>query len=211
MESTGTGRGGPGPERAEPAGDAGARLPAAVAGDLLRQCLSIQGECSAQVVSGSMSPVLCRGDTVFVCPLAKHRARPGDLLLVSAGDALVTHRVVALTGSGILLKGDRNTLPDAHVADDDVIGRVHSVRRKSGSVFRLDGPAVRTASLVTAVVSGWAGALELRARRGQSLLASLAARGLRGLLRVCVLGLRAACFVARGLPATKKRTCKGIE
>ena len=185
-----------------PSGEPARQVPAAVAGDLLRQCLAIQGECSASVVSGSMSPLVCCGDTVFVRAVGDADIAVGDLLLVCTGDALVTHRVIGRYGSAVRLKGDANRLPDPPVELAAVIGRVRAVGRRKGGQIDLEHSRVCAVSRTTAAVSGAAGEAEFSARETGRGVLSAAAVLLRIALRACVLALRIVCFFARkrGLP-----------
>ncbi len=81
------------------------------------------------VVSGSMVPMLHRGDIVIVSRVSPDEVRVGDVIAFIGSGALITHRVVGVVNSeeGIefVTKGDANNAPDPEpVKPGNVVGRV---------------------------------------------------------------------------------------
>jgi signal peptidase len=69
------------------------------------------------VVSGSMEPVLHRGDLVFA--VGEPNPKTGDIIVYNRADFKYTiiHRVIAVTDQGYILKGDNNPGPDPGFAN----------------------------------------------------------------------------------------------
>ncbi|GAB2470590.1 signal peptidase I [Xylanimonas ulmi] len=72
------------------------------------------------VTSGSMSPMILRGDALIAHKVAARDLAVGDVVTVPQSDAsLVTHRVVAIEAADapdartLTLQGDANDIPDA--------------------------------------------------------------------------------------------------
>lgn len=81
-------------------------------------------------VSGwSMAPLLHPGDTVIVEPIATTQLRRGDLIVVGAGGALLTHRIVRVGPSELLLRGDAQATLDPPLAPSALVGLVVARQR----------------------------------------------------------------------------------
>ena len=107
-------------------------------GDLLR----------ITVTGSSMRPTLRPGDVILVRPGASPEIKPGALVTFLTDAGPVTHRVVGLTGSGLIAKGDNSRRFDAPISPSRVIGRVvSSVRGGVERPFRTGARAVWTARL----------------------------------------------------------------
>lgn len=85
----------------------------------------------ACIRSGSMSPVLQRGDMVILCPVDSRDIAVNDIIAfnpVTVGEENICHRVVAIKQNGSLefqTKGDAEPIQDPfQVPPDKVIGRV---------------------------------------------------------------------------------------
>lgn len=81
------------------------------------------------VQSGSMAPLIHKGDAVLVEPVSANVVRVGDIISYrSAEDAavVITHRVQAvnLRRGVVVTKGDHNVTPDQPVGDSQIVGRV---------------------------------------------------------------------------------------
>lgn len=70
----------------------------------------------------SMWPLVRPGQRVVVEP--RRTLAVGDLALVELGPALVLHRVIALTGDRVVVKGDHNPSPDPELSRHAVLGVV---------------------------------------------------------------------------------------
>lgn len=65
-----------------------------------------------KVDGGSMAPAIARGDLIVVTP-APARVEPGQIVVMTVGQEVVTHRVVGVKGDGTLLtRGDANRVND---------------------------------------------------------------------------------------------------
>lgn len=111
--------------------------------DLVGQQLSCGGEARLRTHGNSMLPMLHPGDVLVVQAASPDDLRCGDLVVVRRSDDLVTHRLVAVTPQGWVLKGDAWGAPDPPVAGGNILGRVVGVERESARLdLRLD-PWVR--------------------------------------------------------------------
>ena len=79
--------------------------------------------------SDSMTPTINRGDLFLMNPLARN-FEVGDIVVFHRRDGWTVHRIFAITGNGILTKGDNNVATDQQdglyppVKDSDVAGKV---------------------------------------------------------------------------------------
>lgn len=196
----------PSPENADDSVEQSANVTAArisvdVTADLLRQSLEVGQGCSARVVSGSMSPLICLNDIVMTESVSQRNVRLGDVLLAQSGGALLTHRLIDQDASGqIILKGDGNMLPDDPISWDAVIGRVVAIQRTSGRIILLKRPTVRALSCILAGISRVAGQSELKSRRSCLFFARAMAKSMRGLLRLVIIIQRGFLVYGRVLP-----------
>ncbi len=76
------------------------------------------------VLSGSMSPAINAGDLVVASPVSPADVKVGDIIVFNEKKAKITHRVVSITDSGFITKGDANEDPDAQArSKNDVFGK----------------------------------------------------------------------------------------
>lgn len=141
------------------------------------------------VVSGSMAPLIHRGDVVVTMPVDGRDVTVGQVLLVDDPDrpgVLLLHRLVARTPSGALqLRGDANPTPDARpVEPEDVRGvgvlrvplvglpalwvREHDTGRLAGAALGLVGTLVLSSRLSGPDGPGATGAVRHGRRRLRS-------------------------------------------
>lgn len=78
------------------------------------------------VISGSMEPVLKVGTLTVTHPVVAEDIREGDILTYRHPDIKepITHRVIAIHGTELLMKGDANQYPDAPIQASQVIGKM---------------------------------------------------------------------------------------
>jgi hypothetical protein len=85
---------------------------------------------------GSMSPFIRDGDTVAIRP--DRSLKVGDVaFLRNPEDRLVLHRVIRMTGAGIITRGDAFERDDGFTPFEDVLGRAV---KSSGYTFHLKFP-----------------------------------------------------------------------
>lgn len=75
----------------------------------------------------SMAPTLSPGDVIVVAPYGVRRVRRGDLIVFRLPDSgrLIVHRVASVGKSGLIVRGDNNSLPDPWSPETgDILGRV---------------------------------------------------------------------------------------
>jgi hypothetical protein len=87
--------------------------------------------------SASMLPLFRPGDELLLAPLESRTIPPGMLIGCDRGTQLVVHRVMAVTGSGVIAKGDALASPDPLVPWDRVVARVVALRRPDGRLVDL--------------------------------------------------------------------------
>lgn len=104
------------------------------------------------IEGGSMEPTITRGDLIIVTP-PPSKVEPGMILVMTVGDTVITHRVVAVNADGTFeTRGDANNANDAwgdrpvvvqaqYVATIPWLGHILPVRNASGASFaaRTDG------------------------------------------------------------------------
>jgi hypothetical protein len=94
------------------------RLRAAV--EFLREGRTVE----LPAVGTSMRPLIWPGGVVRVEPARAADVRPGDVVLVDAGDGLVCHRLVYVAGDRAVTRGDDCRDADPPQPADAIIGRV---------------------------------------------------------------------------------------
>ena len=98
---------------------------AAARGDIV----SIFGKSVLRVLTGSMEPTILTDDYIIIDRTATSTLREGDIISYYSTDAqiaglVVTHRIVGITDDGrYLTRGDANTVNDAPVSEEQIIGR----------------------------------------------------------------------------------------
>ena len=137
--------------------------------------VSIGGSMAYLAVRGtSMEPTFAAGDLVVTRSASAYA--PGEVVAYrqpggdSGNRAVVVHRVVAVDGNRLVLRGDANELPDAvRPTEDDVVGRELVVIPGAGRVLAaLGSPVVGTLLVVGAVGLGMAAMTRRTTRRRTS-------------------------------------------
>ena len=88
--------------------------------------------------SPSMLPLIRPGDELKLAPLESRRIGGGALIGYERGAQLVIHRVLAASGSGVVVKGDALASADPLVPWDRVVARVVALRAPNGRIVNLD-------------------------------------------------------------------------
>jgi len=80
----------------------------------------------------SMNPTLKTLDVIIVSPYEGDQIQPGDVILFSppGSNDKVVHRVISISGRGLVTRGDNNNVMDSWtLSPDRVVGRVVCMRR----------------------------------------------------------------------------------
>jgi len=80
------------------------------------------GVGAAVVLSGSMEPELSTGDLLFVAKSETYEV--GDVVVFQEGRIAVTHRIVSMTDTEVITKGDANNVEDDPITLDRIKGKV---------------------------------------------------------------------------------------
>ncbi|MCP4701955.1 MAG: hypothetical protein GY862_34615 [Gammaproteobacteria bacterium] len=64
--------------------------------------------------------------------LAPARFRLGDVLIWRHKEKFIAHRLAAVRGEELILRGDANLVPDPPIRKDQLVGRVTGVERTAG-------------------------------------------------------------------------------
>ncbi len=80
------------------------------------------GVGAAVVLSGSMEPALSPGDLLIVAESDSYQV--GDMVVYQDGRMAVTHRIVSITDSEVITRGDANNTEDSPIAPQQLKGKV---------------------------------------------------------------------------------------
>jgi len=118
------------------------------------------GYRSYAVKTGSMEPAYRPGDLVVDRPAGRYQV--GDVVTFRPAPnpgRLVTHRIVAVDGTGFRTQGDANATPDPWtVAGSDIVGKVvHQVSRGGYVLYYLRQPAglASLLTVLTGLILAW--------------------------------------------------------
>ncbi|MDD3190706.1 MAG: signal peptidase I [Candidatus Pacebacteria bacterium] len=91
----------------------------------------------ASITSGSMWPVLKKGDMVLIRSVDRSQLAVGDIIVYKNSDALVgdntgftIHRIVEMNENNLVTKGDANNIKDAAITYDKIVGRTVNFNSK---------------------------------------------------------------------------------
>jgi signal peptidase I len=86
-----------------------------------------------------MRSTFAPGQTLYIHPESSE-PQPGDVVVFSRGEGFTVHRVVKVTGSGLITRGDNNPRPDdAPVSPEQVVGVVDQVGEGDSTTSILRG------------------------------------------------------------------------
>lgn len=110
----------------------------------IEEVLEKEGKYVGPTVGVSMLPMLKnRRDTIVVRPKTE-RLKPLDVALYHRGDAYVLHRVLAVTETGYIIRGD-NCYSDEVIPEDDVFGVLTEFFRKDKHILCTDKKYIKYA------------------------------------------------------------------
>lgn len=82
----------------------------------------------------SMEPLLQEGDVVFFKKVSFSQIKLNNIIVVKKNKKIFTHRVIYITPSYLVTKGDNNHLSDGKIYPRQILGKVYKVRRE-GTTF----------------------------------------------------------------------------
>jgi signal peptidase I len=92
----------------------------------------------AAITSGSMWPVLKRGDLIFVQGIEKSEINEGDIVVyTNEKNAFTIHRIIELREDTLVTKGDANNVSDKPVKYEDIVGRLYKIGERNARVPKL--------------------------------------------------------------------------
>lgn len=85
----------------------------------------------ASITSGSMWPVLKKGDMVFIKGTEnKEEINIGDIIVYRNERGFTIHRVIKINDSTVITKGDANNVFDKPIKYEEIIGKTLTVKEK---------------------------------------------------------------------------------
>lgn len=85
----------------------------------------------ASITSGSMWPVLKKGDLVFIKGVhSKDDIQVDDVIVFRNSEGFTIHRVMKLNENNLITKGDANNISDAPIKYEDVVGKAVTFNNK---------------------------------------------------------------------------------
>jgi hypothetical protein len=129
--------------------------------DAIREALRAEHPIEVLAAGTSMRPEIPDGARLNLC--APNQIRLGDIVLFTAGDRLVAHRVIRRDPKRVLTIGDSCASPDAPIPRERILATVRSVRIGSRS-FDCSAPFPRCRAFIL-VATAWL-RLTLRRLRG---------------------------------------------
>jgi signal peptidase I len=84
----------------------------------------------AAITSGSMWPVLKKGDLVLIQKVGREELKVGDIVVWSNPKGFTIHRLVKLNPDTFVTRGDGNFKDDAAVPYKDLVGRALTLGKK---------------------------------------------------------------------------------
>jgi len=85
----------------------------------------------ASITSGSMWPVLKKGDLILIKGVdSKNDIKVGDIIVYQNPKGLTIHRVIEMDETTITTKGDANNVKDTPVGYEEIIGKTLTINNK---------------------------------------------------------------------------------
>ena len=92
----------------------------------------------AAITSGSMWPVLKKGDLVFIRGIEnRDEIEVGDIVVYQIQQGFTIHRVVRFSNGQVITKGDANNTEDSPVRYQDIIGKTVEFQGKPFKIPKL--------------------------------------------------------------------------
>jgi signal peptidase len=85
----------------------------------------------ASITSGSMWPVLKRGDLILIKGIeSKEEVKVGDIIVYKNPKGFTIHRVVEIKGDTLVTRGDANNVNDTPISYAEIIGELVTINNK---------------------------------------------------------------------------------
>lgn len=85
----------------------------------------------ASITSGSMWPVLKKGDLIFIKGVeGKDNIKVGDIIVYRNPKGFTIHRVIEMKEETLVTKGDANNVSDNPISYDEIIGKTFNINNK---------------------------------------------------------------------------------
>lgn len=97
---------------------------------LHKKVATVNGYGLLEVVSGSMKPTININDLIIINTEDKSYQINDIVTFYDVDEALVTHRIIAISDNWVITKGDNNNTPDEKISRDKIIGKY--VKKVSG-------------------------------------------------------------------------------
>jgi Peptidase S24-like len=102
--------------------------------ELAAEVLAAGGTLRLQALGTSMLPSIWPGDVLSIERKAGGEMVPGDIVLVARDGRFFVHRLIGKLESGWITRGDSLPQNDEPVAEDQVLGKVSLIHRKTGVI-----------------------------------------------------------------------------
>ena len=108
----------------------------------IEEVIALHGKYIGPTVGISMLPMLKNRRDTIVVQAKTERLRPLDVALYKRGDAYILHRVLSVTDTGYIIRGD-NCYANEIVPEKDVIGVLTEFFRKNKHYYCTDESYLR--------------------------------------------------------------------
>ncbi len=118
---------------------------------------NIFGYTFFEIISGSMSPTIEKGDMILVKLDTNYKV--GDIVSYKENDSIITHRIVEKKGNSYITKGDANNTVDNPINESQIIGKTVKTISKAfifAKVFTT--PKVTIMCFITITLMCWCAA-----------------------------------------------------
>ena len=110
-----------------------------------------------EIVSGSMSPTIEKGDMILVKLDTDYKV--GDIISFKEDDSVITHRIVEIKENSYVTKGDSNNTLDNPITKDRIIGKTVKIVSKAFILAKvITTPKVMFMCLITITLMIWCAA-----------------------------------------------------
>ena len=90
---------------------------------LKKDIATVAGYAALEVISGSMEPTLHIGDMIIINTKAKDYKKGDIITFYDKNGSFVTHRIVSISDTELITKGDNNNTNDEPNVPENIIGK----------------------------------------------------------------------------------------